>query len=112
MRETGGTGDVYIVKYKSSGSSSDLDTTSKTFLNSTSTVQAGVFSPLGTYFVTWERPSKEVGAGGNLKIFDSESGEQMEGFHMKNPAVPGVSWPAVQWSKVSKRGGFQTKEVA
>ena len=74
----------------------------KLFLPSTSTVQAGVFSPKGTFFVTWERPSKDANAPGNLKIFDATTGSHLTGFHMKNPAVPGVSWPAVQWSQDEK----------
>jgi len=74
----------------------------KLVLPSTSTVQTGAFSPKGTYFVTWERPSKESGAPGNLKTFDATTGEHLTGFHMKNPAVPGVSWPAVQWSQDEK----------
>ena len=65
-------------------------------------MQAGDFSPLGTFFVTWQRPSKEVGATPNLKIFDASTGALLSAFHMKNPAVPGVSWPAVEWSADEK----------
>lgn len=98
LKETGGTGDVYIVKYNTDTDTDKIDMSSKLYLPSTSTCQAGTFSPLSTFFVTWQRPSKDPNSPGNLKIFSSSNGELLKSFHMKSPAVPGVTWPAVQWT--------------
>ena len=65
-------------------------------------MQAADFSPKGTFLTTWQRPSKEAGATPNLKLFEVATGKMVAAYHMKNPAVPGVSWPAVEWSADEK----------
>jgi translation initiation factor 2A len=45
-----------------------------------------VFSPRGTYLLTWERPKKEENTGNygpNLKVWNASTGEQLESFVQK-----------------------------
>ncbi|GMH81753.1 hypothetical protein TL16_g09031 [Triparma laevis f. inornata] len=96
VKETSGTGEIAIVEVGEEGVKEE----GKRVLEGTGKVQVADFSPKSTYFVTWERPIKE--GPGNLKIFSTSTGELQTSFHMKNPAVPGVSWPAVEWSSDEK----------
>ena len=100
VKETKGTGDVHLVA--SDPVTGSLALGSSTVLEGTATVQAADFSPKGTFLTTWQRPSKEAGAPPNLKVFEVATGKMVAAFNMKNPAVPGVSWPAVEWSSDEK----------
>ena len=67
-------------------------------------VQVALFSPKGTYLVTWERPRKPADGSqppGNLKVWDSETGAFLTGFSMKQ-APNSIAWPAIQWSPDEK----------
>lgn len=68
-------------------------------------VQFMSWSTLGTYILTWERPSKVAeGEGGlpppNLKIWSSISGRFLHGFQMRG--CKRDQWPPVRWSHDEK----------
>jgi len=90
-------GNVYLASTGTSGTKTPL-------AGNTSGVQAIAFSPLSTYVVTWEKPPKESGGDGNLKIFATTDGSLLTSYHMKNSPSKGVAWPAVEWSDDEKVG--------
>jgi len=59
--------------------------------------EAGVthayFSPLGSYLVTWQRPTKELSEN-NMKLWSVEQGILIAGWKLRHQ----LSWPTIQWS--------------
>ncbi|GMH98038.1 hypothetical protein TrVE_jg4628 [Triparma verrucosa] len=96
VKVTGGSGNIVIYDVSEGGFDMETGVT----LEGTSTVQVVDFSPKSTFLTTWSRPVKD--GPGNLKIFETSSGKNIANFHMKNPAVKGVSWPAVEWTSDEK----------
>ncbi|KAL9182374.1 hypothetical protein ACHAXT_013026 [Thalassiosira profunda] len=62
------------------------------FLQNSKSIQLAKCSPRGTRLLTWERPSKADGDGGNLKVWNAKSGELVEGFSCKKATLNTVQW--------------------
>ena len=58
-------------------------------------INFAIFSPLGTFVLTWARPVQGVNVP-NLVVYNARSGERMAGFYQKTFHID--FWPSVQWS--------------
>ena len=77
---------------------SQEETSDNAFLENSTRIQYCMYSPKGTYILTWERLNTATATdeSKNLKIWNGKTGQYLFGFALKN--LRREQWPPIQWT--------------